>query len=143
MACCGDDPLPVIEPVGKQSGDVLAIATWMGNRHQRGLASGRLYPRAGNGARMWVDPRDIAVRPNLWREVSETPDIPQPEPRHIPEPQPEPTQHIPHGVDEIAAALWPHIYGPNAQPPMTSAQMQQLEPVGRGDVDAVLRLAHV
>ena len=29
-----------------------------------------MYPRVGNGARLWMDPRDVAASPTLWRAVA-------------------------------------------------------------------------
>lgn len=73
MGCCGDYDLPKT-PVGeRQDGDVLAMALWNGNRQERGLATGRLYPRAGNNKIVYVDPRDVAAAPHLWKKVSAMP----------------------------------------------------------------------
>lgn len=84
MACgdCGDSPNVDMSPIGDpQPGDVLAIAIWAGNRQERGRATGRLYPRAGNGKQMHVNPADISASPHLWqRVVSETP-LPIAQPR--------------------------------------------------------------
>lgn len=77
MSCCGeynphDDPA-----VGDRAdGDVLAVALWGGNRKERGRISGRLYPRAGNGAHMWVYASDIEASPHLWQVYVETPNPP-------------------------------------------------------------------
>ena len=68
MSCCGD-PNPVIQTEDKQPGDVEALALWGGNQRRVGPATGRLYPRKGNGARMWVDPRDVGAAPKLWRAL--------------------------------------------------------------------------
>jgi len=71
VGCCGD-VTPNIPPSGdRQEGDVLAVAIYAGNRRELGRATGRLYPRAGNGARLWMDAKDIAASPTLWRRVSE------------------------------------------------------------------------
>lgn len=70
MGCCGNNETIVETPVGERlEGDLLAQALWGGNRMERGRASGRLYPRTGNGKVVWVDPRDVAARPDLWRAV--------------------------------------------------------------------------
>jgi glycosyltransferase involved in cell wall biosynthesis len=70
MGCCGDEINQ--PPVGeRQPGDVMALALWGGNRQQLGTATGRMYPRTGNYKVTWVDPRDVATRPDLWRLVEE------------------------------------------------------------------------
>jgi hypothetical protein len=79
---CGDCGTPNIDlpPVGDPlPGDVLAIATWAGNRQERGRATGRLYARSGNGKQMYVAPADIDVSPHLWRRLdAPTPPTAQP-----------------------------------------------------------------
>ena len=73
MGCCGDYDLPKT-PVGeRQDGDVLAMAMWAGNRQERGKATGRLYPRASKPKIVYVDPRDVAISPQLWQKVSAMP----------------------------------------------------------------------
>ena len=71
VGCCGDVTLNTPPSGDRQEGDVLALAIYSGNRRELGRATGRLYPRVGNGARLWMDARDIAASPNLWRTVSE------------------------------------------------------------------------
>jgi hypothetical protein len=71
MACgdCGELPQD-IQPLGDRGpGDVLVQATWGGNRRERGSMTGRIYPRAGNGAQLWVDPRDADAAPQLFRRA--------------------------------------------------------------------------
>lgn len=76
-ACCGEYVPDEQPPVNaRQDGDVLAIALWGGNRQQRGAVSNRLYPRAGNGARMWVYASDVERSPHLWQQVVDTPKPP-------------------------------------------------------------------
>ena len=114
MGCCGDNPQIEQVPAEGLPGDVLAIATWMGNRRERGRMTGRLYPRTGNGAQVYVDPRDAQAAPQLWHV------IPQPQPRHYDEPDDaddmviEVSADVPvihaQGVHEIARALWPDMY---------------------------------
>lgn len=49
-----------IPPLGEpQEGFVLAIAKWGGNHRKRGVQSGILYDKAGNGRLMYVDARDV------------------------------------------------------------------------------------
>lgn len=67
MGCCGDD-VPK-SPDGRQPNDVLAVALWHGNRSEYSALTGRKYPRATFGRQVWIDPRDAAARPNLWRVV--------------------------------------------------------------------------
>jgi hypothetical protein len=77
MGCCGNDEA-VIQPIGqKQEGDVLAMALWHGNRGEYGRATGRHYPRISIPKTAWVDARDCAMSPNLWK-VLPTVDTPQP-----------------------------------------------------------------
>lgn len=72
MGCCGDIDVEQM-PIGeRQPGDVLAMAMWGGNRTEMGYVSGRRYPRTGNRKLVWVDPRDVADAPHLWREVEES-----------------------------------------------------------------------
>lgn len=72
MACCGQRDTVPVQPNGeRQPGDVLAMALWGGNRREHGRATGRAYPRTGNGKRVWVDPRDVEASPNLWQRVPE------------------------------------------------------------------------
>lgn len=83
MSCCGDGPNLDTAPAGdKQPGDVLAQATWGGNRTERGRITGRMYPRTGNGKQVWVDPRDVDAAPQNWRRVE------TPIPTRLPVPQP-------------------------------------------------------
>lgn len=80
---CGDCGTPNIDlpPVGDpQPGDVLAFATWAGNRQERGRATGRLYARSGNGKEMYVAPADIDASPQLWRRKDVLP-LPTAQPR--------------------------------------------------------------
>lgn len=74
MGCCGDPSVNNNAPVGeRQDGDVLAMALWHGNRQERGLETGRLYPRASNPRIVYVDPRDVAAAPHHWKKVSAIP----------------------------------------------------------------------
>jgi hypothetical protein len=77
VACCGDTAVIEDVPAGvRGENDVLARALWGGNRVQMGLASGRHYPRTGNGKLVWVDQRDILAAPHHWQAVPEPPDQP-------------------------------------------------------------------
>ncbi len=72
VGCCGDSTTPPNLPIGeRQPGDVLAQAQWGGNRKEYGRATGRRYPRISYPHTCWVDPRDVAQSPHLWREVIE------------------------------------------------------------------------
>ena len=77
MGCgggCGDNVPVELPPSGdKEVNDELSQAIWGGNRAQRGPATGRLYPRSGNGKLMWVAPEDIDRAPHLWRRVEPAP----------------------------------------------------------------------
>lgn len=69
--CCGDPQPGDRIAIGEHlDGDVMAEATWGGNRPQRGRVSGRIY-RTGNWKRTWIDPRDAEYEPHLWRIVRE------------------------------------------------------------------------
>lgn len=81
MGCCGEDPKSV-PPVGERvPGDVLAQALWQGNRSEYGRVSQRHYPRISRPRTAWVDPRDVAQSPMLWRMLE------QPQPVTVDEPQ--------------------------------------------------------
>ena len=73
MPCtdCGGNDLQIdVPPSGdKEADDVLAESLWMGNRQERGRATGRTYPRTGNHKKLWVDPRDIDAAPHLFARV--------------------------------------------------------------------------
>lgn len=138
MGCCGDNTntvpdVPSNEPF---DGAVLAQAIWSGNRIEYGLVTRRQYPRTGNGKQVWIDPRDAVAAPHLWRVVVEAKD--EPKRLHVSDTNHNPAQTVPvmHGVHEIARALFP-----NAQPAPDVDAMAEIEPVGRGDVSQVLRLA--
>ena len=73
MTCngCGTDNADLqMPPSGEPlDDDVLAESLWMGNRQERGRATGRTYPRTGNHKKLWVDPRDIDAAPHLFARV--------------------------------------------------------------------------
>lgn len=79
MACggCGDNESIELTPVGERlSGDALAVTLWSGNRQERGRATGRLYPRTGNGKHIWIAPEDIDAAPHLFARVIDMPPPP-------------------------------------------------------------------
>lgn len=77
MACCGENA-DSLRPINDEAaGSVLVQALWAGNRQQRGAVTGTLYPRAGNGALMWVNAEDVAYSPHLWQQVVDTPKPPE------------------------------------------------------------------
>lgn len=65
MACCGGDAPTIVDT----SADVRARPKWRGNRRQRGIVTGRLYPRASRARVISVDPRDVTAQPELWERV--------------------------------------------------------------------------
>lgn len=68
VGCCGQ--INVVTPGNEhQEGDILAIALWGGNQRKVGPATGRLYPRSGNGARMWIAEADLRAAPHFWQRV--------------------------------------------------------------------------
>ncbi len=74
MGCCGPDTPNINTPQGeKLDGDVLAQAQWAGNRRTRGLATGRVYAYVSMPDVCYVDPRDVAASPQLWKKVSAIP----------------------------------------------------------------------
>lgn len=74
MGCCGEPGVQDNSPQGeKHDGDVLAMAMWNGNDRKRGLHTGRIYPRTGNGKICYVDPLDVAAAPHQWKKVSAMP----------------------------------------------------------------------
>lgn len=54
----------------QQEGDILVEALYAPAK-QQGSVSGRAYPRTGNYRRLYVDPRDVAARPDLWQRPAE------------------------------------------------------------------------
>lgn len=103
MGCCTDQIIqaPKQAPDG-EPGDILARSIWMGNKQVRGMATGRLYPRTGNGALVMVHPADVKAAPHHWQAVS----VPQP-------PQPAvngnglKTVQV-DGLDALAKAMFPY-----------------------------------
>lgn len=76
MACgdCGDDLPDNTLPVNEQApGDVLVQTLWGGNRQVRGVITGRLYPRSGNGKRLWIAAQDAAAMAQFFKRVVEMP----------------------------------------------------------------------
>jgi hypothetical protein len=74
MGCMGCDSTPsgMPEPKGaRQEDDVLVICTWGGNRDHVGRVTGRVYFRNGNNMLAWVDPRDVAAAPELYKIVEQ------------------------------------------------------------------------
>lgn len=120
MACgdCGDVPNTDIVVGERQSGDILAQAIWGGNRRERGAVSGRMYPRVGNGAQLWVDPRDADYSPHLWRRVATALPVPVP----VMAMQGSYTAEIIDGDDvltdvaDVARAMLPGIQNPPPEP---------------------------
>lgn len=55
------DPVPLNHEF---EGSVLVVANWGGAREWAGKATGRRYPRSGNGKQLWVDQRDQARQPH-------------------------------------------------------------------------------
>lgn len=73
MGCCGENVPPQAPQGEKVDGDVLAQAQWNGNDRKRGLATGRIYPRASFPKIVYVDPLDVAAAPHMWKKVSAVP----------------------------------------------------------------------
>lgn len=77
MGCCGENPVWE-EPIAGEhlEGDMVVESAWMGNRQVRGVRTGRLYERTGNGKPLWVAPEDAYAMPDLFRIVSTDPPLP-------------------------------------------------------------------
>lgn len=119
-AYCGDN-----RTLGNPfDGAVEAIALWQGNRQTRGKTTGRLYPRAGNGRRVWVHADDVDAAPDLWHRVQGGRRVTQP-------------GMVRHGVHAIAAALFanPAHYVPSWLPDVPQVDITP-------DIDAVLSRAN-
>lgn len=65
--CCGKTPIPGDD----QPGDILVEALYAPQK-QRGTKTGRIYPRAGFGDLLKVDPKDAHASPKLWKIVPDT-----------------------------------------------------------------------
>lgn len=76
MACgCGGSSAGTSSQAGERhEGDVLAKATWAGVRSETSFFAHRVY-RGGNGSELWVDPRDIHARPDLYQPIVNTVDV--------------------------------------------------------------------
>lgn len=73
MGCCGDND-KIVSPIGqRQEGDVQAMALWHGNRTEYGRITGRTYARISFPKSTWVDPRDVAQSPALWKLLEAQP----------------------------------------------------------------------
>lgn len=71
MAGCGcGGTVSGVIPDGKQDTDILVTALYT-PRQMIGSATGRLYhkPRGASNYQLWVDPRDVDAKPNLWQPV--------------------------------------------------------------------------
>lgn len=75
--CNCNGSTPVSTPAGaKSEGDLLVAANYS-PMSKIGPVSGRKYARTGLGKPLWVDPRDVAARPEWWQATSQglTPDV--------------------------------------------------------------------
>lgn len=66
---CGAGPLVAGDPTGQREGDVLATALWPGVRTEPSRADSTRVYRGGNGGKLWINPQDAALRPDLFRVV--------------------------------------------------------------------------
>lgn len=73
---CAGINRPVRSVVDGHPDGVEAVALWRGNRRVRGAATGHLYPRAGNEARMTVHPADIAAAPHQFQRIVHRDSVP-------------------------------------------------------------------
>lgn len=129
MGCCGDNSGPAVPVGAKQDGDVLAMALWRGNRGEVGRVTRRVYPRISFPRTAWVDPRDVAQSPMLWKLVEQ------------PQPAPQPPVIASGGLQMIAQAglagvkrvAVPDYAPPKDEPPPPPVQ-------ARPDVSRIMRL---
>ena len=70
MACGCGTPVSGVIPDGRQDTDILVTALYT-PRSMGGSVTGRIYPRprGANNYQIWVDPRDVEAKPNLWQPV--------------------------------------------------------------------------
>lgn len=144
MSCCGENGPINTGPVGQpQPGDVLAVALWNNPEVKGGVVSGRRYPRASRGKRMWINPKDAKAQPHFWRIIDDGKPKKQPVEIRPPEPVAVETNgngHAPDedmGIAEVARAFID--LGPYRDRP----QDVDIKPGGiQPDFDAVMRLAY-
>lgn len=128
MGCCGSESGPVV-PVGTRlEGDVLAMALWRGNRSEVGRVTRRVYPRISFPRAAWVDPRDVAQSPMLWKVIE------QPQPVPVVAPGLNLTQIAQAGLATVKRAAVPDYAPPKNEPPPPPVQ-------AKPDVSRVMRLS--
>ncbi len=128
--CCGDDTSGPVVPVGtKLEGDVLALALWRGNRYEVGRVTRRVYPRISFPRTAWLDPRDVAQSPTLWKLIE------QPVPVSKPAPGLNLAQMAQLGLATVKRVATPDYASPANEPPPPPVQTKP-------DVSRVLRLAN-
>lgn len=69
MGCCTEPATPLEDPNHAAPDKVLARPRWVGNRKERGQATGTFYPPADHSVIIEIDPRDAAARPDHWEVV--------------------------------------------------------------------------
>lgn len=69
MGCCTEPATPLEDPNNAAPDKVLARPRWVGNRKERGQATGTFYPPADHSVIIEIDPRDAAARPDHWEVV--------------------------------------------------------------------------
>lgn len=130
MGCCGDNGGPIKPVGGRQANDVLAMAQWRGNRTEVGRVTQRMYPRISFPRTAWVDPRDVAQSPTLWRQIEQPPPA---------APPPEPGLNLAGlaqaGLATVKRAAIPDYAPPKNEPPPPPVQ-------AKPDASRVLRLAN-
>ena len=77
VMCCGQPDAPgEALPMGNHfEGDVQARTLWTGTRSESSWFNESRVYRGGNGAVIWVDPRDIQAQPRLFQRVYPIADI--------------------------------------------------------------------
>lgn len=70
MACGCNTTVNGVIPDGRQETDILVTALYT-PRSMGGSVTGRIYPRprGANNYQIWVDPRDVDAKPDLWQPV--------------------------------------------------------------------------
>jgi len=73
VGCCGGKVnTNNLVPIGKRlPGDILVMPLWEGNRNVVGQITGRRYGRAAKTRKVWMDRKDVVIRPDLYYVLPE------------------------------------------------------------------------
>lgn len=117
MPCCGGTPIINQNPGNeRQEGDILAHA--MGSALVTvGRISRRIYPRAGYGALLWVDPRDADADPMRFKRSQQQEDIDRTRETFVlPNASPQPTVSSAEDFARVMEAQRNNAFVPPSQP---------------------------